>query len=77
MIEMTKHKNLNFETRTFGKWILAGEHAVLRGSPALVFPLKERSLFFKHEFISQVEEANDLAGKPAEHYLARSIEFYS
>ncbi len=33
-----------FSTRTFGKWILAGEHAVLRGSPALAFPLVSRSL---------------------------------
>lgn len=33
-----------FSTRTFGKWILAGEHAVLRGSPALAFPLKSRYL---------------------------------
>lgn len=27
-----------------GKWILAGEHAVLRGSRAIVFPLKSRFL---------------------------------
>lgn len=32
-----------FSTRTFGKWILAGEHAVLRGCPALAFPLKSKA----------------------------------
>lgn len=31
--------NSEFSTTTTGKWILAGEHSVLRGHPALVFPL--------------------------------------
>lgn len=33
-----------FKTITHGKWILAGEHAVLRESPAIVFPLLEKEL---------------------------------
>jgi len=36
----------DFETRTHGKWILAGEHTVLRGGKALVFPLRSRFLDF-------------------------------
>lgn len=34
----------DFKTITYGKWILAGEHAVVRGHEALVFPIKERQL---------------------------------
>lgn len=36
-----------FTTKTHGKWILSGEHAVIRGHSALVFPVTEKTLTFK------------------------------
>ena len=39
----------SFETTTHGKWILAGEHAVLRGHDALVFPLLNKTLTLRHQ----------------------------
>lgn len=39
----------DFEARSYGKWILAGEHSVLRGVPAVVFPLVSRVLSLKYE----------------------------
>lgn len=38
-----------FETFVPGKWILAGEHAVLRGCEALVFPLMSRGIHFQYQ----------------------------
>lgn len=37
-----------FEGCAFGKWILAGEHTVLRSGKALVFPLKSKSIAFQY-----------------------------
>lgn len=34
----------DFSCKSFGKWILAGEHSVLRGVPAIVFPIQSRHL---------------------------------
>lgn len=39
----------DFHTTTHAKWILAGEHAVLRGHSALVFPIPERQLSLSYQ----------------------------
>lgn len=39
----------DFFCESFGKWILAGEHAVLRGSAALVFPIKSRKMKLSYQ----------------------------
>jgi mevalonate kinase len=39
----------NLEIKVSGKWILAGEHTVLRGGNALVFPLTSRFLKLKYQ----------------------------
>jgi len=40
--------NHSWEIQVPGKWILAGEHAVLRGSKAIVFPLFSKFLKLKY-----------------------------
>lgn len=38
----------NFETKVHGKWILTGEHAVLRGHAAIIFPVNTKSLTLQY-----------------------------
>ncbi|MGQ3892439.1 mevalonate kinase family protein [Legionella sp. CNM-4043-24] len=48
----------SFQTTTHGKWILAGEHAVLRGHAALVFPIREKTLKLTYQPASSELSAN-------------------
>ncbi len=41
---------MKFVTKTYGKWILCGEHSVLRGHPAIVFPLGNYHLALEYQW---------------------------
>jgi len=41
--------SFDFQTTTHGKWILAGEHAVIRGHGALVFPVQDKTLTLRYK----------------------------
>ncbi len=43
----------SFSTTTYGKWIFSGEHTVLRGGPALVFPLFKKKLELDYNHTSK------------------------
>ncbi len=52
-----------FESTTHGKWILSGEHAVIRGHAALVFPLLSKELklrYHPHQDFESKEAKNTL-----------------
>ncbi|MEK2690570.1 mevalonate kinase family protein [Bdellovibrio sp. GT3] len=38
----------SFQCTAFGKWILMGDHSVIRGYPSLVFPIPSRTLELKY-----------------------------
>ncbi len=48
----------DFQTTTHGKWILAGEHAVIRGQGALVFPIKAKQLHLSYHQSTSELSAN-------------------
>ena len=51
--------NTAFNTTVSAKWILSGEHSVLRGKPALAFPHSEfkLSLSYRSDSSSQIPDA--------------------
>lgn len=50
--------SFDFTTKVHGKWILAGEHAVIRGHSALVFPIKTKTLTLSYQNSSKALSAN-------------------
>jgi mevalonate kinase len=59
----------DFVTTTHGKWILAGEHAVIRGHGALVFPINEKKLTLSYHQSSSELSANYEGSSGAETHL--------
>ncbi len=54
-----------YKTTLFGKWILSGEHAVLRGHPAIIFPVKTKKLELAY-YSTEVEIRAEFSGNFAE-----------
>lgn len=62
-------KFCDFQTTTYGKWILVGEHAVVRGHAALVFPIKEKKLTLSYSATSPSLSADYMGTSGADMHL--------
>src|SRR5690349_8521724 len=62
----------DFEVRVPGKWVLTGEHAVLRGEPAVALPYLDASLRFEYSAMKK-----DEAGEPYPSFLHDLIRLVS
>ena len=59
----------DFTTTTHGKWILTGEHAVIRGHAALVFPVTNHDLTLTYYSSSSDLSANYFGESSADLHL--------
>lgn len=71
MSDITK---LNFTTTVHGKWILVGEHAVLRGYPAILFPVKGKAMTLRY-WLTEEKTNLETSGEFGEelHFLFWSV----
>lgn len=58
----------NFQTITHAKAILAGEHAVLRGSPAVVIPVLNKTFRLTYLSIREMNHKRKVLIQMANHY---------
>jgi mevalonate kinase len=65
--------SFDFSTTTHGKWILAGEHAVLRGVDAIVFPLQQYTMQFNYQANPNCYETQFSGTGENWHTLIRSV----
>ncbi len=64
----------DFETTTHGKWILVGEHAVIRGHGAIVFPIKTKKLTLSyHQSTSELSATYEGESGTDTHLLFWSV----
>lgn len=62
-------QHVDFETRVHAKCILTGEHAVLKGTPALVFPVNDKFLHLCYQHTDDQKLTADYCNEQGENTL--------